>query len=43
MDRMTAEGLAAKLATPSTFTIGELAAIARTFNVDPSALIERVA
>ena len=40
---MTAEGLAAKLATPSTFTIGELAAIARTFNIDPSALIERVA
>ena len=35
---MTAEGLAAKLATPSTFTIGELAAIARIFDVEPSAL-----
>lgn len=38
MDTMTATGLAAKLADASHFTLGELAKIARTFDVDPGEL-----
>jgi hypothetical protein len=39
MNTMTAQTLAAKIATPSTFTIGELSTIARAFDVAPDALL----
>jgi hypothetical protein len=39
MNTMTAQALAAKLATPSNFTIGELSTIARVFGVAPDALL----
>jgi len=43
MTTMTAQALAAKLATPSEFTIGELSAIADTFGVRPSELLAVIA
>lgn len=39
MNTMTAQALAAKLATPHSFTIGELSVIARAFGVAPDALL----
>jgi hypothetical protein len=39
MTTMTAQALAAKLATPSEFTIGELSAIAAAFGVRSSELL----
>jgi len=39
MNTMTAKALAAKLATPNTFTIGELSTIARAFDVTPGDLL----
>lgn len=43
MNTMTAQALAAKLATPSTFTMGELSLIAKAFNVAPEALLAVIA
>jgi hypothetical protein len=43
MNTMTAQALAAKLATPRTFTIGELSTIARAFGVTPDALLAVIA
>lgn len=39
MNTMTAKALAAKLATPETFTLGEVAIIAKAFGVDFSELM----
>jgi len=39
MNTMTATALAAKLATPETFTLGELSTIATAFGVTPAALL----
>jgi hypothetical protein len=43
MNTMTAGELAEKLADPDKFSLGELAAIARTFSVNPSELLAVVA
>jgi hypothetical protein len=43
MNTMTAQALAAKLATPTNFTIGELSTIARAFGVTPDALLAVIA
>jgi len=43
MNTMTAAELAAKLADPHKFSLGELAAIARTFSVDTTELLAVVA